>query len=111
MYHDPACSLKLNTEIIANDTSRCISTDTHDMHSERDFRGRSDSWFTCMLCFIERKTTKLIPLKKKSQITVLMAHYQSGFQALSIFQEKTKRHTTIHEGKDVLNMEVDGFQI
>lgn len=36
MYRDPACSLKLNTEIISEDTSRCISTDTHDMHSRKD---------------------------------------------------------------------------
>ena len=42
-----------------------------------------------------------------------MAHDQSIIQALSIFhlQERTKkakRHTTIHTGKDGLNMEVEG---
>lgn len=39
MYRDPACSLKLNTDN-SEDTSWCISTDMHDMHSKRDFRER-----------------------------------------------------------------------
>ena len=34
MYRDPACSLKLNRDN-SEDTSRCISTDTHDMHSKK----------------------------------------------------------------------------
>lgn len=40
MYRDPACSLKLNTEIIAK-THPGASTDTHDMHSKRDSGGNA----------------------------------------------------------------------
>lgn len=58
VYRDPACSLKLNTDN-NEDTSRCISTDTHDMHSKRAFKERSESWFTRTLLSQKVKDDKI----------------------------------------------------
>lgn len=100
MYRNPACSLKLNTEIIAKTHPGAFPQTRTTCIQKRGLQGeRSDSWFTCTPC-LKVKDDKY---HLKKQLAVLMAHDQSISQALSIFhlQEKTKRQrdTTTHRGK------------
>lgn len=100
MYHDPACSLKLNTEIIVKThpgafpqtRTTCIQ------------RGTSGNAVTTL--GLKEKDKINTTFKKNKKTAVLMAHDQSIVQALSIFhlQEGTKKRnkdTTIHWGKMV----------
>lgn len=107
MYRDPACSLKLNTDN-SEDTSRCISTDTHDMHSKRDFRELSNSCFLYALS--QRTTKKLIPLKKNCCLYGPRSVYSSGsvnFPFTGENKKKAERHYYSY-WENGLNMEVDG---